>query len=656
MQQQQPMAANQSGGGVGGTAGGNRRRHSRNCVQLTNLVATQTTSSLYAAFRIYGEIVMVTRPDSSSGSIAFVHERDAAEMKRWEDQVQIDGLPLIVVMAESSADDLVTQAVAEPLPSVDHWKCWCCLNINKPDSTTCEGKFCDVPFGIESHHFEATLNLHHNWSDTDPGTLTKWPRSTILATEIPKEAEPSTISRVFSAYGEIKHVSVHQNLNGDNEAQISFVNEASADAAVEYEHSRHPDSHPIVAWKATSSYVVEITPYEVPWISDLANIADLEKQVADKYCSEYTSIAGIHVLPDGVCLEFPKFDSVLDFLAKEKQLTLEGITLRPSLSTKYAKWPCLSCCHVNNPVRQRTCVRCHVQKSNFKVLNLAEIWPQQLQLLRQQQEELAYHRQVNKYNNRNNNNHNNSNNNNNKNHGQQDREPHISGGSPIMPLGGGGGSTGGQQFRILNNVSHGGHSPISSQQQQQQQQQQPQLVLLEGVNMGSAVLDSSGNHVIPPPPLPPPPPPLPPPPPPPPIDDDDFPLASLNIGIGGSATDAADQPPFQVSSLTKNNEPDDQVNLDNLFEDMRGYFDSNDADNNAITDRFQSDPIVGFDLDIPTGTQATDADVIGAGRETNEASSDPWGGGGLQFAPFDTIFEKQQPQLWGLNDLIVDSQ
>eukprot|EP01059_Diplonema_ambulator_P037093 TRINITY_DN9628_c0_g1_i1.p1 TRINITY_DN9628_c0_g1~~TRINITY_DN9628_c0_g1_i1.p1 ORF type:complete len:603 (+),score=183.51 TRINITY_DN9628_c0_g1_i1:50-1858(+) len=357
---------------------GHRRHTSRTAITLMNLPSHQVASSLYVAFRVYGEIARIKRDDSSTAVIAFNSEIDAMEMRRWEDQVQIDGLPLMVAYAESAVDDEVNEA-RQATPEEGEWKCWLCLNINNDSDETCVSQNCDVVRGIEKSHFDATLNIDLG-EEKPPGIIPQRKRTVIIATDIPKDTDRSSIRRVFGRYGKIVSLWVNQ-VGGGTEAQVVFDREEAADAAVEFEHNRVLDSQPIIVWKATTAYVIEVQPVASPWARTREEVAAKAAHMREAY-SKYGAITSIRVLPDTSFIEYPSLTSALSFLEAEPHPTIHTFPCHTSLSTKFSKWPCLSCTFPHNPARFRQCTQCSVLKPNFKIVNLPVMWPMQVELVK----------------------------------------------------------------------------------------------------------------------------------------------------------------------------------------------------------------------------------------------------------------------------------
>ncbi|KAJ9473289.1 hypothetical protein DIPPA_08121 [Diplonema papillatum] len=343
---------------------GGRRRMSRHTLVLQNLPTRQTTSSLYTAFRLYGDINRIRWSDSSTAYVSYRSDRDATEMLRYEDARQIDGLPLIVAFAEPAADEEF-HAARDAKPGPSEWKCWLCLHVNSDKDGACNGSNCDVPAGVAKKSFDATLCI-----DTMI-PLFAHERCTVIATELPKNTGKEAVTRVFLRYGNIAGVWMPPSAEG-TEAQITYTTEEAADESVEYEHCRQ--LLPIVVWKATSAFVIEIQPLKLPWLQN-ADAFNREHWIRQKY-DHYGAITGVHVRPDVAYIEFPSFTSTLAFLQNERGvISVQDQPCYVSLSPRYSKWPCLSCGNTHNEATHRLCTGCSGIKPNFKLVNLPVIWP-----------------------------------------------------------------------------------------------------------------------------------------------------------------------------------------------------------------------------------------------------------------------------------------
>eukprot|EP01063_Lacrimia_lanifica_P009255 TRINITY_DN16264_c0_g1_i1.p1 TRINITY_DN16264_c0_g1~~TRINITY_DN16264_c0_g1_i1.p1 ORF type:complete len:772 (+),score=254.39 TRINITY_DN16264_c0_g1_i1:87-2318(+) len=358
-----------------GQPGPGRRRFSRTTVTLQNLPSHQTTSSLYGAFRIYGDVARIARMDASSATVTYKSDRDALEMKQYEDQVQVDGLPLMVAFADSSVDEEIAAAVSAN-PTKDQWKCWLCGAMNPNTSKKCCGLNCDVEKGLDRKYFDAAFGFEFG-NGVTPGVVAPDRRTTVIATDIPKlpNNEEAAVRTVFGRYGPVTNVWVHQSNRG-TEAHVTYETEEAADMAVEYEHSRQLDPHQIVVWKATSAYVVEINPVVKPWPQGAAAVeAALTTLVAEKFQPKYGVVSAVRVRPDLAVIEFPSFTSVLQFLDGEGETEVDGQVCHSVLS-RWSKWPCMNCGYPQNQAKHNRCVACSCAKLSFGVVNLAQLWPQ----------------------------------------------------------------------------------------------------------------------------------------------------------------------------------------------------------------------------------------------------------------------------------------
>ena len=359
-----------------------RRKISRTCVLVENLPSQETTSSLYAAFRRHGDITAIQRKDASTATVAFVSDRSAYEMHVCNDRVNVNGLPLMVSFTDAKVEEEFTLKAGQEVGE-EEWRCFICLHINSKGADSCKGEGCDVLRDINKKAIDTVLGVCEHSDHDIPGKM-QHNRRTIVATGLPKlqsGTEKGTVAHVFSNYGGIEQVWVHKGSQG-LEAHITFASEAEADYAVECEHNRLVDAKPLIVWKATTAFVIEVAPLAGTWLTSPTDAGTLRTAILEEFQLKYGVITNVHIHPDAAYVEYPSFTSVVEFLAGSPSLTLNGHRCAASLSTRYSKWPCMTCLFVHNPPDTRACIHCAVARPPFRLIDLSTAWVRQVEAVR----------------------------------------------------------------------------------------------------------------------------------------------------------------------------------------------------------------------------------------------------------------------------------